>query len=321
MRRTNSNARASTRVATEDAREDGDGDESLETKETEDDVVVVGVFWDVDNAPPRAGEEEVMARRIARAARAFGTVDGGVRAYANASTLDRAPELRKVVVVEVVECANEKDAADEAMGNAAMAWASAGARDVPRFTTARARKRDDASVEENAYALVVEKMWRARANEARAALPRVEGERDAVKAIARGRNRVLVLVTCDNDLRLAMDYACAQGVCVVILANISPTAVGARGGVKTKRGRNEARSVGTVGMNNAYFEAIKLEGERRELARLKLLQSADGALVWDPNRKFAVSEEEAKELGKDAVAGDVVGVWRPDKGGIGRWYA
>jgi hypothetical protein len=100
--------------------------------------------------------------------------------------------------------------------------------------------------------------------------------------------------------------------------------------IKTKRLRNVAKSIGSVGMNNAYFEAVKLEGERRQLSRLKLLQSADGALLWDPNRRFAIREDERVDAsgeervdasGEEPVAGDVVGVWRPDKGGIGRWYA
>jgi hypothetical protein len=119
-----------------------------------------------------------------------------------------------------------------------------------------------------------------------------------------------------------MDYARARGVCVVVLANLSPNAASGGMKIKTKRLRNVAKSIGSVGMNNAYFEAVKLEGERRQLSRLKLLQSADGALLWDPNRRFAIREDERVDAsGEEPVAGDVVGVWRPDKGGIGRWYA
>ena len=291
---------------------------------------VVKVFWDVDNCAPRADGERAMAHRVARAARAFGAIEGDVMAYANDETLGRL--TRGVIAgggacgVTCVRCEGGADAADAALAEDALAWASTvaaaaggAAEAVPVFSTKRQRALREVSAEEEAAARAEAVRWAERAAEAAEALPTV-GDGSTVDAIVRGREHVMMLVTSDNDVKLVMDYARACGVCVVVLANLSPNA--ASGGLKTKRLRNVAKSVGTVGMNNAYFEAVKLEGERRQLSRLKLLQSADGALLWDPNRRFAIREDERVDAsGEDPVAGDVVGVWRPDKGGIGRWYA
>jgi len=288
------------------------------------------VFWDVDNCAPRVDGERVMAHRVRRAARAFGAIEGDVMAYANAETLGRL--TRGVIAggraggVTCVRCEGGADAADAALAEDALAWASTvaavaggAAEAAPVFSTKRQRALREVSAEEEAAARAEAVRWAGRAAEAAEALPTV-GAGSTVDAIVRGREHVMMLVTSDNDVKLVMDYARACGVCVVVLANLSPNA--ASGGLKTKRLRNVAKSVGTVGMNNAYFEAVKLEGERRQLSRLKLLQSADGALLWDPNRRFAIREDERVDAsGEDPVAGDVVGVWRPDKGGIGRWYA
>lgn len=291
---------------------------------------VVKVFWDVDNCAPRVDGETVMAHRVMRAARAFGAIDGDVMAYANAETLGRL--TRGVIAggevcgVTCVRCEGGADAADAALAEDALAWAStvatAGvAEAAPVFSTKRQRALREVSAEEEAAARAEAVRWAGRAAEAAEALPTVGGG-STVDAIVRGREHVMMLVTSDNDVKLVMDYARARGVCVVVLANLSPNAASGGMKIKTKRLRNVAKSIGSVGMNNAYFEAVKLEGERRQLSRLKLLQSADGALLWDPNRRFAIREDERVDAsGEEPVAGDVVGVWRPDKGGIGRWYA
>lgn len=157
----------------------------------------------------------------------------------------------------------------------------------------------------------MEATWRARAEDARRALPPAErGREETVSAIVRGRSRVAVVVTSDNDMKVAMDYAAAHGVCVVALGGLSPSGVGGKSAMKTKAGRAKTRAAGNEGITQAYWEALKSECERRQLSRLSLLQSCDGALVWDPNRCF------------DGVPGNVVAVWYPVlEGGIRRWYS
>ena len=283
--------------------------------------MAVKVFWDADNCPPRASRARATAARLTRAARAFGAVDGDVMAYANAATMSRLGEV-SARGVTWTRCEDGADAADGALAKDALAWiasvastaSSASGLAAPVFSTKRQRALRGVSAEEEAMAREEGEFW---AREAREATPVGGGGGSTIDAIVRGRTHVMMLVTNDNDMKIVMDYARARGVCVVVVSNVSPAA--ASGGMKTKRSRNVAKSIGTVGMNNAYFEAVKLEGQRRELSRLKLLQSADGALLWDPNRKFDVREDEGVE--GEPVAGDVVGVWRPDKGGIGRWYA
>ena len=117
-----------------------------------------------------------------------------------------------------------------------------------------------------------------------------------------------VIVTSDNDMTTVMDYLSSHGVAVVVIGNFA-NVPRAAGGMKTKTAKTRVKSMGTSGMTKEYWEVVKRECEKRELSRLKLLQSCDGALLFDPNRTF------------DDVAGEIVGVWFPARGsGIGRWY-
>jgi len=285
----------------------------------DDDDVRVRVFWDADNLRARLGDEATTLARVVRAASAFGRVDGDVAAFGNGTTLGRT-SFDGVGGVDVRVCGDEEDDADVALAEALMEWArreagGEGEGDVV-FTTKRRRVKDGVSEEEEARAVKMAEMWAERAREVREALPKRTYARDeTVESIIRGRSRVAVVVTSDNDLKLAMDYACCHGVAVVVLGNLSPNATGGKSAMKTKKGRSSVKRMGTLGMNKDYWDAVKSECERRQLSRLKLLQSSDGALLWDPNRLFDGD-------GAKPVAGDVVGVWSPMSGrsGVGRWY-
>jgi len=278
---------------------------------------VVEVFWDVDNLCPSDGCEGEVARRLTRAASAFGEVRRA-RAFANEETMSRI-SLDDAVGVEtvVVDASGLGDDADRALAEAAAAFAREGAAHVDaetrafRFSTRRRRAVEvvEASAEEAEMEATREaEWWAARARDARRALPSGYSRDETVEAIVRGRSRVAVIVTSDNDMTTVMDYLSSHGVAVVVMGNFA-NVPRAAGGMKTKTAKTRAKSMGTSGMTKEYWEAVKRECEKRSLSRLKLLQSCDGALLFDPNRTF------------DGVAGEVVGVWFPARGsGIGRWY-
>ena len=270
----------------------------------------VEIFWDVDNVRPRASTVDVVIERLIDAGRAFGRVDA-VRAYANAATIDRcdvedALKARARAWTLDVCSTTAVDGADRKLGGDVATYARGANGDGFRFTTTRWEVENEGDAAGAAWR-EVEAMWRRRAREARDGLPMRDDARDAVEAITRGRTRVALVVTSDNDMRVAMDYAAANGVCVVALGTMSPS-VGGRRSMKTKSGRATAKSAGREWMTKEYWNALKMECERRELSRLSLLQSCDGALVWDPSREF------------DGHAGQVVGVWHPGRASIGRWY-
>ena len=280
--------------------------------------VVVEVFWDVDNLCPSEGCEREVARRLTRAASAFGDVRR-CRAFANEETMSRI-SLERAVGVEttVVDASGMGDDVDDALAAAAAAFAREGAETTGaetsafRFSTRRRRRAMEmeavASEEAETEATREAARWSARARDARSALPSAYARDETVEAIVRGRSRVAVIVTSDNDMTTVMDYLSSHGVAVVVIGNFANVARAA-GGMKTKTAKTRVKSMGTSGMTKEYWEVVKRECEKRELSRLKLLQSCDGALLFDPNRTF------------DDVAGEIVGVWFPARGsGIGRWY-
>ena len=280
--------------------------------------VVVEVFWDVDNLCPSEGCEREVARRLTRAASAFGDVRR-CRAFANEETMSRI-SLERAVGVEttVVDASGMGDDVDDALAAAAAAFAREGAETTGaetgafRFSTRRRRRAMEmeavASEEAETEATREAARWSARARDARSALPSAYARDETVEAIVRGRSRVAVIVTSDNDMTTVMDYLSSHGVAVVVIGNFA-NVPRAAGGMKTKTAKTQAKSMGTSGMTKEYWEVVKRECEKRELSRLKLLQSCDGALLFDPNRTF------------DDVAGEIVGVWFPARGsGIGRWY-
>ena len=280
--------------------------------------VVVEVFWDVDNLCPSDGCEREVARRLTRAASAFGDVRR-CRAFANEETMSRI-SLERAVGVEttVVDASGMGDDVDDALAAAAAAFAREGAETTGaetgafRFSTRRRRRAMEmeavASEEAETEATREAARWSARARDARSALPSAYARDETVEAIVRGRSRVAVIVTSDNDMTTVMDYLSSHGVAVVVIGNFA-NVPRAAGGMKTKTAKTRVKSMGTSGMTKEYWEVVKRECEKRELSRLKLLQSCDGALLFDPNRTF------------DDVAGEIVGVWFPARGsGIGRWY-
>ena len=280
--------------------------------------VVVEVFWDVDNLCPSEGCEREVARRLTRAASAFGDVRR-CRAFANEETMSRI-SLERAVGVEttVVDASGMGDDVDDALAAAAAAFAREGAETTGaetgafRFSTRRRRRAMEmeavASEEAETEATREAARWSARARDARSALPSAYARDETVEAIVRGRSRVAVIVTSDNDMTTVMDYLSSHGVAVVVIGNFA-NVPRAAGGMKTKTAKTRVKSMGTSGMTKEYWEVVKRECEKRELSRLKLLQSCDGALLFDPNRTF------------DDVAGEIVGVWFPARGsGIGRWY-
>ena len=280
--------------------------------------VVVEVFWDVDNLCPSEGCEREVARRLTRAASAFGDVRR-CRAFANEETMSRI-SLERAVGVEttVVDASGMGDDVDDALAAAAAAFAREGAETTGaetgafRFSTRRRRRAMEmeavASEEAETEATREAARWSARARDARSALPSAYARDETVEAIVRGRSRVAVIVTSDNDMTTVMDYLSSHGVAVVVIGNFA-NVPRAAGGMKTKTAKTRVKSMGTSGMTKEYWEVVKRECEKRELSRLKLLQSCDGALLFDPNRTF------------DDVAGEIVGVWFPARGsGVGRWY-
>ena len=91
--------------------------------------VVVEVFWDVDNLCPSEGCEREVARRLTRAASAFGDVRR-CRAFANEETMSRI-SLERAVGVEttVVDASGMGDDVDDALAAAAAAFAREGGDD------------------------------------------------------------------------------------------------------------------------------------------------------------------------------------------------
>ena len=83
--------------------------------------VVVEVFWDVDNLCPSEGCEREVARRLTRAASAFGDVRR-CRAFANEETMSRI-SLERAVGVEttVVDASGMGDDVDDVAAAAAFA--------------------------------------------------------------------------------------------------------------------------------------------------------------------------------------------------------
>ena len=255
---------------------------------------------------------------MTRAASAFGDVRRA-RAFANEETMSRI-SLERAVGVEttVVDASGMGDDVDDALAAAAAAFAREGAETTGaetgafRFSTRRRRRAMEmeavASEEAETEATREAARWSARARDARSALPSAYARDETVEAIVRGRSRVAVIVTSDNDMTTVMDYLSSHGVAVVVIGNFA-NVPRAAGGMKTKTAKTQVKSMGTSGMTKEYWEVVKRECEKRELSRLKLLQSCDGALLFDPNRTF------------DDVAGEIVGVWFPARGsGIGRWY-
>ena len=257
------------------------------------------VYWDLDNLCPKSATAAAVCARVLAAGAAFGRVNHPVRAYANEQTLARLGEdgdwLDGMDGVEVTACASsEPEAADDALGDALTR--AIGGDDAPVFSASKKRLTmvDESGANaaemamERASAIEEATFWANAAREARAALPTGWDVREEqIEAIVRGRDRVVLIVTSDNDFKLAMDYAAAKGVVVVVLGNLVDFS-------SAQRSRaNDPKK---------YWDALRVECDRRPLSRLKLVQSCDCALIWDP------------------YVENIAGVWFPARGSMGRWY-
>jgi len=224
----------------------------------------VDVYWDLDNLCPKRATAAVVFERVLAAGAAFGRVNHPVRAYANDQTLARLAEDGEWLegVVEVTACASSSEAADDALGDALTR--AVGGEDAPVFSGKKRLMVDESGVNaematERASAIEEATFWADAAREARAALPTGWDVREEqIEAIVRGRDRVVLIVTSDNDFKLAMDYAAAKGVVVVVLGNLVDFSSAQRSRASDPK---------------KYWDALRVECERRPLSRLKLVQS------------------------------------------------
>ena len=170
-----------------------------------------------------------------------------------------------------------------------------------------------------------------------------------LRQIVKNRKHVAIVVTNDRDLKLPLDYAISMDVCVVLIGNFVDNSSkkmrslvssssrkkrtsfrrlggGGGGGGGEKRRKDSLNQISW----NAYLDTVRLAAQKRPIARLKLLENADAALIWDSARRFTVSEDErdvlanAKSNSKEyevSCPGDVVGMWRRHKSGVGAWFS
>ena len=169
-----------------------------------------------------------------------------------------------------------------------------------------------------------------------------------LRQIVKNRKHVAIVVTNDRDLKLPLDYAISMDVCVVLIGNFVDNSSkkmrslvssssrkkktsfrrlgGGGGGGGEKRRKDSLNQISW----SAYLDTVRLAAQKRPIARLKLLENADAALIWDSARRFTVSEDErdvlanAKSNSKEyevSCPGDVVGMWRRHKSGVGAWFS
>ena len=168
-----------------------------------------------------------------------------------------------------------------------------------------------------------------------------------LRQIVKNRKHVAIVVTNDRDLKLPLDYAISMDVCVVLIGNFVDNSskkmrslvssssrkkktsfrrLGGGGGGGEKRRKDLLNQISW----SAYLDTVRLAAQKRPIARLKLLENADAALIWDSARRFTVSEDErdvlanAKSNSKEyevSCPGDVVGMWRRHKSGVGAWFS
>ena len=149
-------------------------------------------------------------------------------------------------------------------------------------------------------------------------------------------------VTTDNDIKPCMTYAASVGGCGVVVCGDIVPGVHRRRRVeartkRVRRGVARDRDEGNgVGVTPRYWAGLQAAVADRPVSRLRLLEAAHAALVWDSNRLFPVTRFEENDAAAvagatmgatmgaaapAAVTGGVVGVWRRHgRGrGVGRW--
>jgi len=165
-----------------------------------------------------------------------------------------------------------------------------------------------------------------------------------LRQIVKNRKHVAIVVTNDRDLKLPLDYAISMDVCVVLIGNFvdnSSKKIKSLVSSSSKKKKTSFRRLGGGGRGrqkdslnqiswDAYLDTVRLAAQKRPLGRLKLLENADAALIWDSARRFRVSQDErdvladAKTNSKEyetSCPGDVVGMWRRHKSGVGAWFS
>ena len=323
---------------------------------------VAAILWDCDNLSPTTDPRRaaVTARRLRDAASRLGggALGGGdaaapcrvvlFRAFGNPDTFAH-PDVVDALLragVEVIPTGDAPDAADIALGahltGFARARASRASPSVPLpplqpFLTPRAiaharaqaesERPDDPSAPDLAEAALARDAAEHAARVAKDLAERLfEDANDQTNTPVPVPVPAAVLVaTSDNDLVPCVRAARALGSRVVACGDYLPgvrAGPGARSRAKRNR-RRAARDVG-FGVTEAYWEGVQAAAAARPVARLKLAESADAALVWDAARAFETTEDERDEWGEGAprtVPGGVVGVWRREGGGrgVGRW--
>jgi hypothetical protein len=147
-----------------------------------------------------------------------------------------------------------------------------------------------------------------------------------------------MVVTTDNDLAPCLRRCRAAGIRVVVCGDYLPRPKrGAGASRKTKAGRRSAAEDSGVGLTEAYWRELQTSQRDRPVGRLRLASEVDAALVWDGRRPFELEAADrdllaevltgntgaagtAGKHGWDApVEGNVVGVWRRNGRGVGRW--
>ena len=134
-----------------------------------------------------------------------------------------------------------------------------------------------------------------------------------LRQIVKNRKHVAIVVTNDRDLKLPLDYAISMDVCVVLIGNFVDNSskkmrslvssssrkkktsfrrLGGGGGGGEKRRKDSLNQISW----SAYLDTVRLAAQKRPIARLKLLENADAALIWDSARRFTVSEDERDVL-------------------------
>ena len=163
-----------------------------------------------------------------------------------------------------------------------------------------------------------------------------------LRQIVKNRKYVAIVVTNDRDLKLPLDYAISMDVCVVLIGNFVDNSSKKMKNLVSASSRKKKTSFRRLGgggrrkdsLNqvnwNAYLDTVRLAAQKRPIGRLKLLENADAALIWDAKRRFRVSEDERDVLANSksnnsefetSCPGDIVGIWRRHKSGVGAWFS
>jgi len=164
---------------------------------------------------------------------------------------------------------------------------------------------------------------------------KLSSDETRMRQIMKNRKNIAIVVSNDRDLKLPIDFAISSNMCVVVIGNFVNNNSNRKKSIKKKsykrlNNNNNNNNNNTDGDDlNEYLNQARLEAQNRPISRLKLLENCDAALAWDSTRKFIVNEDESnfiannsdddKAVGSKTIAGDVIGLWRKNKVGLGSW--